>query len=418
MSDANLIDKLDARLPPPARGALLTLTTLAQQRGLALYLVGGPVRDLLLDGETLDLDLTLEGDAPSLTREAAAALAARCVVHPAFRTATLKGEGFVLDLATARSETYERPGALPTVRPASIREDLLRRDFTLNALALPLTGARRGELLDPAGGRADLEAGLVRVLHERSFVDDATRILRAARYEVRFGFRLEERTLAWLRRDAAYIATISGARLRQELARIFREPEPERALLRLSELGALAALHPSLTFDQEQAVALARLRALGPEAAHGAAWALLAWPLDEVQAAALAARLTVTRPQTQALCALPRLRGLEAALARPALRPSQVVEMLSPHPAAPVWALAAATGSEVVRERALGYLRHWRYVKTSLDGHALLALGVPPGPPLGEVLRRLKVAKLDGEVTSRQDEERVVRSHLREPARG
>ncbi|HEU4760449.1 MAG TPA: hypothetical protein VFT91_10785 [Dehalococcoidia bacterium] len=412
MSDPNLIDKLSAHLSPPARRALHTLTSLARRRRLALYLVGGAVRDLLLGADTLDLDLTLEGDAPSLAREAAAALGARCVVHPAFLTATLKGEGFVLDLATARTETYARPGALPAVSPASIREDLLRRDFTVNATALPLTGPRRGHLVDPAGGRADLEAGLLRVLHERSFVDDATRILRAARYELRFGFRLGERTLAWLKRDAAYLATISGARLRQELARIFAEREPEPALLRLDHLGALTAVHPSLTFDAEQAAALARLRSLDRDVPHAAAWALLAWALDEGQAAALAGRLALTRPQAQALCALPRLRALAPDLVGPDLRTSQAVEALSPYPAPAVWALAAATSSDIVRDRCLAYLRHFRYAKSSLDGHALLALGVAPGPAIGDVLRRLKVAKLDGEVKSRRDEERLVRSLL------
>ncbi len=412
MREAKLIDKLSSRLPAAARRALESLIRLAGERGLPLYLVGGPVRDLLLGAATLDLDLAVEGDAPSLARELAAALGARCVGHAAFLTATVRGEGFALDLAAARSETYEHPGALPRVHPASIAEDMRRRDFTINAMALPLTGSQRGELLDPCGGRADLEAGLVRVLHERSFVDDATRILRAARYELRFGFRLEERTQAWLRRDAAYLETISGARVRQELSRLLQEREPERALLRLGELGALSQVHPSLSFEDDDARAFALLRRLSPEAAPAAYWPLLAWGLDEGEAAALAGRLALTKPQSQAVCGLPRLRGLVEALSEPALKPSAVVEMLAPYPAAAVCALAVATGLDVVRERGLSYLKRWRYVKTFLDGHALLALGVPPGAPVGEVLRELKVAKLDGEVRSRKGEERLVRSLL------
>ena len=412
MARANLIDKLSSSLPLAGRRASAILVRLAGERRLAMYLVGGPVRDLLLGAPTLDLDLAVEGDAPTLARYAAATLGVRCLVHPAFLTATLKGEGFAIDLATARSETYEHPGALPKVHPASIREDMLRRDFSINALALPLTGPRRGELLDPCGGRADLEAGLVRILHEHSFVDDATRILRAVRYELRFGFRLEERTLAWLRRDARYLETISGARIRQELSRIFEEQEPERALRRLQELGALAQVHPSLSFDDDRARAFALLRRLAPEATPAAYWPLLVWALDVGEVAALAGRLALTKAQSQAVCALPRLRRLEEALSSPGLKPSVVVETLSPYPPAALWALAAATRSEAVRERCRDYLRRWRYVKTSVDGHALLRLGMPAGPQVGEMLRRLKVAKLDGDVRSRRDEERLVGSLL------
>jgi len=417
MTRANLIDKLSTSLPPPGRRALAILVQLAEERRLALYLVGGPVRDLLLGAPILDLDLAVEGDAPALAREAAAALAIRCLVHPAFLTATLKGDGFGLDLATARSETYDHPGALPRVHPASVQEDVLRRDFSINALALPLTGPRRGELFDPCGGRADLEAGLVRVLHERSFVDDATRILRAVRYELRFGFRLEERTLAWLQRHAGYLETISGARIRQEFSRIFEEQQPERALLRLHELGALSQVHPSLSFDAPRARAFDSLRRLAPDAALAGYWPLLAWRLDDGEATALAGRLALTKPQSLAVCAMPRLRALEKPLSEPGLQPSAVAGMLSPYPPAAVWALAAATDGETVRERCLSYLRRWRYVKTSLNGTALLNLGVPAGPRVGEVLRRLKVAKLDGEVKSRRDEQRLVRSLLASPSR-
>jgi len=412
MKDPKLIDKLTGCLPEAAHHALEALARLAQERGLVLYLVGGPVRDLLLDASTLDLDLAIEVDARPLARQLAALMASHWVEHPAFLTATVKGGGFSIDLATARSEAYPHPGALPKVRPASIREDMLRRDFTINAMALTLTGSQRGELLDPCGGQADLEAGLVRVLHEGSFMDDATRIPRALRYAVRFGFRLEEQTMAWLRRDVGYLETISGARLRQEISRILQEVEPERALLRLQELAVLPTIHPSLSFDGHRARALATLRRLAPEAMPAAAWPLLAWDLHEGEAAALAGRLTLTKPQSQAVCALPRLRALEPSLRQPSLKPSQVVAMLSPYPSPAVWALATATASDAVRQRCLDYLRRWRYVKSFLDGHALLGLGVPPGPAVGEMLSRLKASRLNSEVRSRGEEERLVRSLL------
>lgn len=411
MAQANLIDKLHRALIPTAREAFTALVRAARDEQLALYLVGGSVRDLLLDRPTLDVDLTLEGDAPALARRAAVELRdTRCLVHTAFRTATLKGPDFRLDIATARAETYERPGSLPTVHPGSLRDDLFRRDFTVNTIALALTDGRHDALIDPFDGRSDLDAGLLRVLHDGSFRDDATRILRGVRYESRLSFRFEPQTLHLLRRDVRYLGTISGPRIREELARTLREPEPERILLRLQELAALSAIHPTLTFDSSRAEAFAALKGMRAEPSPTAYLNLLAWDLSREEAAALAARLALNRRETDAVRAVSQVRALERALSEE-IRPSRVVALLSPFPSAAVWALAAAGGGPA-REQAWRYLRRWHYVKPALDGHALLALGAQPGPGLGELLRRLKAAKLDGEVRSRQDEERMARDLL------
>jgi len=411
MPQPNFIDKLNAALPAPARQALDALTRAARARSLALYAVGGSVRDLLLERPTLDLDLTLEGDAPALARGVAAGLAdVRCTVHPAFRTVTLKGLGFRIDVATARAETYERPGALPTIHPGPLRDDLFRRDFTVNAIALALSGDLTGGLIDPFHGEADLEAGLLRVLHQASFRDDATRILRGARYEARLGLRFEPQTLRWLKRDVRYLKTISGPRLRDELLRALREPQAERVLLRLSELGALAALRPPLSFSKRQETAFARLRVLREEPPVTACLALLAWGLRSPEAAALASRLSLTRREAEAVRAVPEAKALLPALSED-VPPSRVVDLLSPLPPPAVWALAAAAEGPPA-DRALHYLRRWRYLKPALDGHALVALGAPPGPRLGELMRRLKAAKLDGEVRTRHDEERLTRTLL------
>jgi tRNA nucleotidyltransferase (CCA-adding enzyme) len=408
----NLIDKLRRSLSPPARGAFDALAAAARDQRLPLFAVGGTVRDLLLDRPTLDVDLVVEGDAPALARRSAAGLAdVRCRVHPAFGTASLAGAGFRFDVASARAETYARPGALPTVTPGSLHDDLRRRDFTLNAIAAAIDSH---EIIDPFGGQADLEARLLRVLHEGSFRDDATRILRAARYEARLGLRIESETLRWLRRDVSYLRTISGARLRQELARVCDEAEPERAILRLDELGALKAIQRPLTFDAPQAKALARLRRLRPDPPQSTSFALLAWRLSARPAAALAERLSLNRREREALLAAPALRRLEHRLA--GAKPSRAVGLLAPFPTAAVWALAAADDGPP-NEAALRYLRRWRNVKPLLDGHALQAIGARPGPRLGEVLRRLKAAKLDGEVRSRRDEERLARRLLDTEAR-
>ena len=416
MAKANLIDNLNRALPAAARKALAAIVQDAQGEALAIYLVGGSVRDLLLNRPTLDVDLTLEGDAPALARRVAIGLEdVRCIVHSAFGTATLKGADFRLDVATARVETYERPGALPSVRPGSLQDDLFRRDFTVNAMALALTGDQRGAITDPFNGDGDLQAGLLRVLHEASFRDDATRILRAARYGSRLSFRLESNTMRWLRRDVAYLEAISGPRIREELARLWREPQPERILLRLNELGALQAIHPTLSLDGSQAEAFAKLREIHATPSHTVYLALLAWEASRPEAMVLATRLALNKRETEAVRAVPKVRALERALSAE-VRPSLAVKLLSPFPSATVWALAAA-GQEVARQQASRYLHRWRYLKPSLDGHAILALGAIPGPQVGQVLRRLKAAKLDGEVRSRRDEERLARELLHAGAR-
>ena len=196
---------------------------LAQKRGQKLYLVGGVVRDLLLGRENFDLDLVVEGDAIALAQELAEARQCKLVTHQRFGTAKLTWDGGSADLATARSETYAKACALPTVNPSTIRDDLLRRDFTINAMAVALTPDLYGQLLDLYGGLSDLEGKLVRVLHGKSFIDDATRIWRAIRYEQRLSFHLESETLELVKRDAGYLKKVSGDRIRHELELILKE---------------------------------------------------------------------------------------------------------------------------------------------------------------------------------------------------
>lgn len=415
MPRLNLIDKLERGLNPASRRALNALRRAARDRDLTLYLVGGPVRDLFLDRPTLDLDLTVEGDAPAIASRAAARLSrARCVSHAAFGTATLQGPDFRIDVATARSETYARPGALPTVSPGTLRDDLYRRDFTANALALALTGPDPGALFDPFDGRADLESRLLRVLHDASFRDDATRILRGARYEARLGFRFGRATLRRLKRDVRYLGAISGARLRDELRRLLREPEPERPLRRLHALGALAVIEPALSFERPRAGTFARLRRLHGSPPVTTYLALLAWDLPPRRAAALARRLALTKRESEAVLAAPAARRLEKRLAR-GVKPSRVAELLSPLPLPALWALSAA-GDPHSRRLALRYLERWRHVRPALNGNDLLAIGARPGPLLGKVLARLRAAGLDGDVRSRKDEESLARRLLRLPS--
>ncbi len=411
MSHQNLIAKLIKRLPNSGRELLRLLIPAAQAQSLPIYLVGGPLRDLLLNRPSLDLDICTEGEAMTLADALAAHLAIRPRHHPAFGTTSLRLHGFSLDIAAARSETYRHPGALPTVRPASIHEDLRRRDFTINAMALRLDGPHAGDLLDPIGGQIDLAARRLRALHDRSFQDDATRILRACRYAARLGFTIETQTLACLRRDLHFIDTISGARLRNELSRLFAEPEPERALLHMHRLGALRAVHPALSFDEQHRNAFESLRRLAPNTLPSAAWTLLAWDLSENEAPSLSRRLALTRSQSALVVAAPALRAIETRLSVPRPSRSDLVALLSPFPLASLWALAAAA-PQPIRSLCLDYLQRVRHIRPLLRGDDVLALGVPPGPQVGQALARLSAAKLNGEVKSRADEERLVQEFV------
>jgi tRNA nucleotidyltransferase (CCA-adding enzyme) len=278
-------------------------------------------------------------------------------------------------------------------------------------MALRLDGPDAGALLDPLDGEADLHAGLIRVLHEGSFQDDATRILRAARYRARFRFQMEPKTLAWLRHDTSCLQAISGARLHREFARLFREAEPEGALALLEETGALAAIHPGLCFPPERSAALGWLRSAHPQGLATACWPLLAAAATPGQASGAAGRVALTKTQALAVEAMPRLRELVGVLKSPLLSRSDLVDMLAPFPVSALWAFAAIEGG-LARDRCLDYLERARHLKPALRGDDVIALGVTRGPEVGEALRRLRTAKLNGEVKTRRDEERFVRSLL------
>ena len=349
------------------RGAYPELEAVRAASEAPVYLVGGAVRDLLLGRARADLDLVVEGDAAAL----AARLGATTAEHERFGTAKVVLEGHEVDLAGARRETYPEPGALPVVGPAdSIEQDLARRDFTINAMALSLDDP--AEPIDPHGGRADLDAGLLRVLHPGSFADDPTRALRAARYAARFGFALESETERLLR--ATDLATVSADRRRAELLRLAAEPTAPRGFELLAEWG------------------LVRLREGDVELAERVGALLKAPPWQGFarrDAAVFAAALGEDpgRGRADALAdAEPR-------------RPSEAVDLARGR--SPVeLVLARALGAEWLDQ----YLAEWRHVGLEIGGADLLAAGVPEGPALGRGLDAALRAKLDGEIAGREEE--------------
>jgi tRNA nucleotidyltransferase (CCA-adding enzyme) len=329
-----------------------------------VYLVGGAVRDLLLGGGRADIDLVVEGDAAAL----AELLGAEVVSHERFATAKVKLDGHEVDVASARSESYPHPGALPVVEPAEhVEADLARRDFTVNAMAIPLRGEPM--LIDPHGGRADLDAGLLRVLHPRSFEDDPTRAIRAARYAGRFGFGLEEGTEELLRKTD--LGTVSADRREAELLRLAAEDEPPRAFALLAE------------------------------------WGLVEFRPGGAELSSRVVELLATEPW---MGEAPRARSLLTAALGPAGGEEALAQARPERPSEGVGLAAKRDSVELVLARALGaewldrYLTEWREVVLEIDGADLIGAGVPQGPALGRGLQEALRRKLDGEVSGREQE--------------
>jgi tRNA nucleotidyltransferase (CCA-adding enzyme) len=329
-----------------------------------VYLVGGAVRDLLLGRERADLDLMVEGDATALAAELGGANSE----HDRFGTVKVDVEGHEVDIVGARTETYERPGALPTVTPAAdIEEDLARRDFTINAMAIPLQGEPR--LLDPHGGRRDLDQGLLRVLHHRSFVDDPTRAIRAARYASRFGFRLEPETEELLRQSD--LTTVSADRRRTELERLAAEENACAGFELLGDWGVID-LRPGGIELMQAADSLLRTP-------H---WAEVA----------------------------PRERALVAAALGPPGAEEVLASMWAPKPGEGVELAERRDPVELILARAMGadwldhYLISWRRIDLEIDGDDLTAAGVEQGPAIGRGLRAARHRKLEGEIAGREEE--------------
>lgn len=385
----------------------------AAELGQALFLVGGVVRDLFLNRENHDLDVVVECDAIKLAQELAKSHQVKIIFHHRFGTAKLRFADFSLDIATARRESYERPGALPDVQPGSIGDDLFRRDFSINAMALHLTPERFGELIDPYHGQEDLRNRLIRILHRNSFIDDATRIFRAIRYEQRLGFGIEQQTADLLRRDLTMIGTVSGDRIRHELMLMLMEEYPERALKRADELEVLAELHPSLKGIGRLGAQFEQARQLGKSSPLPSLYlCLLVYHLAASENEQLMSRLNFPRKLAEATQQTLQIKAQLDRLTRSGIKPSDVYQLLQGYVTQAIQANMLASQSEVVKQHLHLYLTKLRYMKPLLSGDDVKKLGVPNGPQCGDMLHVLLAARLNGEVRTRHDEETLVRGWL------
>ena len=453
----NLADRLELVMPPAHLALLRTVAQLAYERQYAVYIVGGFVRDLLLDRPSLDFDIVVEGDAITLAQSLFEKYGGRVTTHHRFGTAkwylgtslSIKDDVLIrtdepdrgsradlppfLDLISARTEFYTYPTALPTVEIGSIKLDLHRRDFTINTLALRLDGYHYGDLHDYWGGLNDLRQRLVRVLHSLSFVDDPTRMLRAVRFEQRFGLKIEERTLQLLHEALSLLSRVSGDRIHHELDHILDEVNVVEMLSRLENLGLLYAIHPDLVWDEWLSQRFSAL----PLDAPGSEWGLgegdkhsrISWrnqrrllayilwlvrlPPHHIQAVAL--RIKISRAQIEVILASSRLYHDLPGLAP--LPPSAIVNRLGDVPLISVYAACLAASEVEPCDLLSTYLTRWRKTMPSITGDDLKRRGLSPGPAYKRILSTLRGALVDGIICTREQENTMLEHLLLEEKR-
>ncbi len=407
------------KLPEPVVLLIRELGIFADARRMGLYLVGGCVRDCLLGAGHFDLDFVVEGDGIAFAEAVAGKWGVKATTHKRFGTATLMSPaGLKIDIATSRREMYEKPGALPVVAPGTLRDDLFRRDFTINAMALCVNPSRFAQLIDNYGGQKDLKAGCVRALHALSFMDDPTRILRAVRFEQRLGFVIEKNTFAVLREAvrAGMLERVQKHRLRDELLFIFQESGLFEILRRLHQAAGFGFISPSLRWESSWRGQLAALRKIAAD------WGCAGRPRRRPDGAVMSLALILARlPLKEARRVMLDFafhrevsgtvlsvveRGVETLrrLSRPGLRPSEVYRLLEPLSTEAVLLMPVLSASRTVARHVADFLDHHNAPVLCVTGEDLQALGLKPGPRYKEILRELLYAKIDGRVSGKDAE--------------
>ena len=377
-----------------------------------VYLVGGSVRDLVLGRPPKDPDIVVVGNGTRFAHSLADSINGTVTSVSQFGTAIIDSPLGHIDVATARTETYSEPGALPVVHPAEIDLDLRRRDFSVNAMAVALLPRKWGTLLDPYHGFADAARKRLRILHDKSFQDDPTRILRAVRYAVRLGFSLETSTAAALERDLHYIDRLSSARVLAELEKILQEPTRAAILRRAEELGIIGAISPSLRVTETGLKAMEQIGASKTSVDELLYVACMSSSLTSEEATAVIERLQPDKDWQAVMRGASAFREVATLLETPDLLPSEVVELLERVPA-PVLEFQRIAGPKTrQREHIEAYLRRHRDVRPEITGDALSEQGVPRGPLMGKLLLELKVARLNGKVRSMDEEVELVKRRL------
>lgn len=412
------------RLPDWALEILKDAGKEAETLGFTAYAVGGFVRDLLLRRDNLDIDIVIEGgDGIVFARSLSGRLGLKMKAHQRFKTAVLVyPNGVKVDVATARLEYYERPGALPTVEQSSLKLDLYRRDFIINTLAAALNPKKFGELIDFFGAQRDIKEKTIRVLHNLSFVEDPTRMLRAVRFSEKFGFRIGKHTLNLIKNSVKLdiFRRLSGPRLLDELKNILEEETAAKSINRLNDLGLLKLIHAGITWDADRELFFERTR-------ETLAWHRLLYtketaeewltlflaltdPLPEEEFSEILKSLKISgKKRVEALSSREEgLRALNMINAGLVKKDSYLYDLLEDLPIEMLLYLMARARKDSTKKAISRYLTKLKYTETELKGKDLLKMGIRQGPLIGEILRSLLKKRLDREISTREEEEMIV----------
>jgi tRNA nucleotidyltransferase (CCA-adding enzyme) len=402
---------LGAKLKRPALSLVKKAGSMADAAGIKAYLVGGLVRDIILGGKDGDIDITVEGDATGFSRDFADSLGAAWKGFEKFRTGKVfLRDGRGIDFTSARSETYGRTASLPEIKFTTLERDLYRRDFTINAAAVSINRKTMGELSDPFHGIRDIKKKALRALHDRSFMDDPTRILRGLRFEGRFGFKMDRRTFGLMKKavKAKAFDCVPGERLRDELLLFFREPDPIKALNNLERLGITGAIHPEINIEKNGGNILRKLEKYG--ALHGATETELLKILSIAPTPAALARLKAPARWIKAAKDIKSARGSIKLLSSGNVKKSAVYSKLDGMEPEAVYFTAFTGGKKILEKNLIFFMENTRDMKADITGADLRSLGIKPGPLYSILLKEALLRKIDGIAPGKKSQLELVKA--------
>ncbi|MCK5215790.1 MAG: CCA tRNA nucleotidyltransferase [Candidatus Omnitrophica bacterium] len=394
----------------------------ADKQGVSVYIVGGIVRDLLLRKRNLDLDIVIEGNAIAFAEKFARKQSARVKPYTQFGTATIYlTNGLSIDVAMARKEVYHRPGALPSVTPGSIEEDLIRRDFTINAMAVKINANCFGKLFDPFGGQKDLTLKKIRILHEKSFIDDPTRILRGVRFEQRFRFLFDTKTLQLLKQalQRNAVKTVKPARYFEEFRKLLKEEYPRPALLRLKKLNGFTFLAKNFNVN---APLLGRMEKNIDRLKRDGFYRQKEWSLvylvallkglDAKEMNSIIKYFQLTNHEKKVLLMSPLSDEVFLKLRRGGASAHKIFQILEICEEEIIFFIRVQTSAIIITRYVDHFLKKSSCITLNMNGNDLKKMGSPSGPKIGRVLRALLMMKIDGQLPSRQSELAMARQLL------
>jgi len=423
------IELIEKIFPKRVRNVLNKIGEIGDRLNFPVFMVGGVVRDLFLRIENYDIDIVVEGDGIKFARELSKDLGGRIKSHEKFGTAVvILADGFKIDVATARREFYEYPAAFPKVELSSIKKDLYRRDFTINAMAIQLNQKYFGKLIDFFGGQRDLRTGTIRVLYNLSFVEDPARIIRAIRFEQRYNFKMDRTTEDFLKKaiDDKLLSRLRKKRITEELILILKEENPLKSLKRMEELGALKYILPEAELNEETVKRLNKVkdnynfwkRNIPDEKLE--LWVIylccLIRKLKNIQIQRIYKKLIIKQKSLDKInyCYTNLDQIIKIISQKNKISPSVIYLKLKGLPNEALFLAIAESDNNIVKERISNYFLKYKKESLYISGKELKELQVKPGPIYSQILNKLLCAQLDGEVKNKRDEIRFVKNILKE----